>query len=191
MLLVEGLCKIGRKQLVEGETVSSEPFCDDDGKSLVFRAKRRSAGNKNGVIAVIGQPKCGVFTWCHDREPELSSEVSCQQHPAYATRRRRGACPPGITQSTRLACLSLPLTLGFAFSFACALCDAGELQSHLLSLHEVPWYADWSVSTAASEVTWHTLFDLRENKQFCGFILVSSQISIQIRWEYPFCFCSS
>ena len=39
--------------------------------SLVFRAKRRSAGSKNSAITVIGQPKCGVLARCRDCEAEF------------------------------------------------------------------------------------------------------------------------
>lgn len=143
-----------------------------DAKSLFFRAKRRSAGNKNSVIAVIGQPKCRVFTRCRDRESkslviksQLSAPASRQPWAGGGMRFLQHHAIPRDSSS------DLSLLHGLCFPLLSA---AREPQSVLLSLHQAPCQAAWSVPAVDSEVTWQTLaalsccaaLDFRENKQF-------------------------
>lgn len=109
-----------------------------DTKSLGFRAKRRSAGSKNNVIAVIGQAKPGVFTRCRDTESEslvIRSQSVVSFTPCKAMDRRKDALPPSVLRSLGAAPLISPFYVGFAFPYSFALSAPRELQSGLLSVH--------------------------------------------------------
>lgn len=171
-----------------------------DAKSLGFRAKRRSAGSKNNVIAVIGQPKPGVFTRCRDSESE-SLVIRSQSAPPHVRPWTGGrmcflpvSCDPSgqllwslrftraLLSPTHLHCL-LPGSCS-QVCYLCMECPAKLPGASLLQPARLTW------QTLAALSCWAAL-DFRENKQFCGWVQVSSQISTQIRRECPFHFHSS